>query len=122
MLKKPKKKSLKSLQNKADHLLQELGRKLNQNCEVCGREMSCLHHFWPKSMAAILRYNLKNCVALCAGCHIQHHSGNPSIHATVLEQRGEEWLQELVVIKRQYFKPSRSYYEDIIRKLKLLLE
>lgn len=121
MLKKPKPKKLSYYQNKADKLLQELGRKTQQYCEVCGKPMSCLHHFFPKSMASVLRYNLKNCVALCAGCHLRHHSGDPNIHAKIIRLRGDDWLDELILEKRVYFKPSIGYYKDIIEKLKLML-
>lgn len=122
MLNKPKPKKLSYYQNKADKLLQELGRKTQQYCEVCGKPMSCLHHYFPKSMAGVLRYNLKNCIALCAGCHLRHHSGDPRIHSVIKSNRGEDWEQELLLEKRAYFKPSIGYYKDIIEKFNLILK
>lgn len=109
------------LKRKADRLLQELVRSLYQYCEVCGKEMNCGHHYFPKSMADILRYDLENIIPLCNGCHVQHHAGNPDIHSKVLELRGKEWEDNLRIkkerAKKEGFKANISWIQDKINNL-----
>ena len=118
---KPKKKKPVSYYSKqADRLLQELGRKKFQYCEVCGREMSCLHHYYPKSSAGNLRYNWLNLIPICQGCHFRHHNGYPEIHNKVNDFRGEDWLKELQEA-RKIPNPecnTKRYYEAKIEELK----
>lgn len=121
MKKKLVAKKVSYYRNKADRMLQELGRVLHSQCEVCGKPMSCLHHFWPKSMSSGLRYSLKNCIPLCAGCHLRHHSGDPTIHAAVIEYRGQEWYDELLKEKQKITKTNKQYYENVIKYLNELI-
>lgn len=121
VIKKPNKiVKLSTLRNKADKMLQELGRSLYSSCEICGGQYSCLHHFWPKSTATTLRYNLKNCIAICQGCHFRHHNGDPTIHATVIEKRGWDWYNDLFKQKHALTKVSKAYYEGVINSLKII--
>lgn len=113
-----KAKSKSYYRHKADRLIQELGRNVNDKCEVCGKPMSCLHHYFPKSMAGGLRYDWENLIPLCVGCHFSHHNGNPVIHATILANRGQEWHDKLLIKKRQYVQSdSIGYYKNIITNL-----
>lgn len=96
MITKPKKDKPESYyRNKADKLLQELGRKTFDRCEICGGEYSCLHHYFPKSMSTVLRYDMENCIPICVGCHFKHHNGNPLPHAIITRIRGDNWVKEL---------------------------
>lgn len=114
-------KKKQQLRNKCDKKLQEIGRLLYQKCEVCGKPMSCLHHYHPKSTCSALRYNIKNCIPLCAGCHFSHHNGNPEIHNTINKIRGEEWIEELRTIKRNDFvKDTIERYETVLKNLELI--
>jgi 5-methylcytosine-specific restriction endonuclease McrA len=109
------------LRKKADKVLQEIGRAIYNKCLVCGKPNNTLHHFYPKSTCASLRYNIKNCIPLCNGCHFSHHNGNPEIHNRINEIKGKEWLEELRAIKKNVeVKDSISYYENIIRNLILI--
>lgn len=118
---KPKKKSISTLRNKADRLLQETGRRMYTKCLVCGNPMSCLHHYHPKSTCSALRYHWDNLIPLCVGCHFSHHNGNPDIHNAVNRIKGEEWQTYLSTIKRNTFvRTNREYYEKIIKSLMLL--
>jgi len=121
MLKKIKKKKISTLRNKADKLSQELFVKLNPICEGCGQPTSCGHHFWPKSMSSSLRYNFKNWVAVCQGCHFRHHNGCPELHQIVLANRGQDWYDDLLEEKNKYVKVDRFMYERVIRSLELSL-
>jgi len=107
----------RSLQKKADRLLQEEGRRRYEYCLVCGKPMSCLHHYYPKSMASALRYDWDNLIPICVGDHFRHHNGDPRIHNKVNEVKGEEWLNRLKSKKEEIVKTSIPYYEKVIEDL-----
>lgn len=109
--------------HKADKALQELWRLNHKECEVCGREMSCAHHYFPKSSAGNLRYNFLNLISICQGCHFSHHNGNPEIHNTVNKQRGEEWLNQLRKEKMKLIVGCNTtrYYKEKEAELKELI-
>lgn len=109
---------LKRLQNQADKLLQEKGRKKYKLCEICSSPMSCMHHFFPKSISSALRYDWDNLVPICVSHHFSHHNGDPRIHAYIIKKRGEKWYKELLRDKEKIIKVSQSYYKMIINKLK----
>ena len=90
----------KTAKNKADKLYQQIGSNMYKYCAVCNKPMSCLHHYYPKSTSAGLRYEIKNGVPLCVGCHLRHHSANdPDIQSGMIlfmkEQWGDNWDIEL---------------------------
>lgn len=102
------------LQAECDKLLQETGRKLYPKCEVCGKPMSCLHHYYPKSVSARLRYDWDNLIPICNGCHMRHHqAGDPNIHNTVNKKRGNAWLTTLQKKKNEYIKVNKEYYQYV---------
>lgn len=102
--------------NKADKAIQNEGRKRYKKCEACGKPMSCLHHYYPKSMASVLRYDWDNLIPICQGCHFRHHNGDPSIHNKINEKRGQQWLNRLKKKKQQIIKVNIAYYKEIIEK------
>jgi len=106
------------LRDKSDRAMQEYIRANNNGCFVCGQPISCGHHYFPKSTASSLRYDLDNIIPLCQGCHFRHHNGDPRIHATVLEIKGIDWHKELLRKKNILVKPGIKYYEEIINKFK----
>ena len=118
-----KKPSLKTLQTKADKLLQQLGRKTHTKCLTCGNPMYACHHYYPKKFCASLRYDWKNLAPICIGCHTSHHRAyNPEIHRVIGIKWGEERLEELWHKKRKPFPtPTRKYYEDIINRLEKVI-
>jgi 5-methylcytosine-specific restriction endonuclease McrA len=106
---------------KCDRIIQEIGRLTYKKCLVCGKPMSCLHHYYPKSTSGNLRYNMKNLIPLCQGCHFRLHNGDPRIQNTINEVKGKEWLDELNALKRQFIKcDTIRYYKDMLDKLKIL--
>ena len=122
MIKKPKTKrkfTSKYWRNKADKKLQEIGREMYDSCLVCGKEYSCLHHFYPKSQTIFLRYNIKNMIPICQGCHFSHHNGNPEIHARVIEIKGDDWYNELKALRNtnRYVSGGYKYFENMYNKL-----
>ena len=119
-LKKPKLKSIKYLRNKADRLLQELGRKVYTNCEICGKPMDCMHHFYGKGSSSPLRYCWENLIPICTSCHVKIElRKSHELTARIVLGRGEDWLNELSRKQHVYLKTDRFYYEGIIKKLSL---
>ena len=116
---KPKTKSY--YRNKCDRLLQNIVRLTYDKCLVCGRQISCGHHYFPKSTAGNLRYNLKNIIPICQSCHFRLHNGDPRIQNAINEIKGEEWLCELYALKKQYSKCNTiGYYKNMVKTLELL--
>jgi len=101
---------------KADRLMQEHYREIHSQCEACGKPYNCMHHYYPKSTSAKLRYDSDNLIALCVSCHFRHHNGDPSIHNRVNEVRGKEWLNRLTYKKEGYLKTNIGYYKLIIEQ------
>jgi 5-methylcytosine-specific restriction endonuclease McrA len=118
MIARPKKVKLSTLRNKCDRKLQEVGRGIYNKCMVCGGEYSCLHHVFPKGRSSTLRYCWDNCIPLCAGCHLSHHTGDPRIHNEAVKIKGQEWFDRLEWRhNNELVKPSQSYYREILDKL-----
>lgn len=117
-----KRNKTKTLRNKSDKLFQQVGRQLYNSCLVCGKPISCLHHYFPKSTCSALRYDIQNGIPICAGCHLQHHSGNPAIHNMINRIKGKKWLEELEAKKRNLFvKTNIAYYENVIKNFKKII-
>ena len=116
---KPKKKlKLSTLRNKCDRKMQETGRRVYSSCLVCGQPNNLLHHFWTKSRSSALRYDWENLIPLCQKCHFFHHNGDPSIHIERVKIKGMDWWEALEWKKNnKIVKPSKGYYEDVLKNL-----
>lgn len=121
-VKKPIKKKDSYYKNKLDKLIQEKGRLTYKSCLVCGGEMSCLHHYFPKSTSSNLRYNFLNLIPICVGCHLRHHKkGDPRIQNIINKRKGEKWLKELNKEKDKITKIDfKKLYEEF--KINLLIK
>jgi len=112
------KSKLTKLRNKCDKALQLEGKRRFKYCEVCGRVMDCLHHFYPKESCKRLRYDWDNLIPICVGCHFAHHKRfDPSIHATVIKQRGMEWYEFLTKKKGEIIKVNIGYYKKVLEDM-----
>lgn len=108
---------IKRLRNKADRLLQQIVKAARPRCEHCGKPTQAAHHFYTKASSAELRYDLQNMIALCNGCHLQHHKGSPDIHVKIMMDRGPEWYDDLFSRKSTVRKRNREYYIAVITQL-----
>ena len=106
------------LKNKADRIMQEIGRETYTKCFVCDAPYSCLHHFIPKSRSAYLRYDWENLIPICNKCHCNHHKGDPMVHAIIQEKKGNGWIDELKLKQRKKIKDTVAYWENKITILK----
>ena len=91
-------------------------------CEVCEKEpVETGHHFFPKSAYGHLRYELTNGIAIGRTCHFRHHHvGDPTIHQTIIEKRGEKWYSALKAKALQRPKASFQtvrWYKQVIKQL-----
>jgi hypothetical protein len=129
-IKKPKRKKKsekQKLRDDCDKLYQELGRKMYKNC-FCGKPYSCLHHHVPKSRSSALRYEIKNGVPICAGCHNLHHSASDTDiefkYKLFMEDKwGKDWEIEL---RQQRFasdiKTNIAWYKANIEMLEEMIK
>ncbi len=111
-------KKLSSLRNKADKLYQEVGMRNNPNCLLCGKPANCLHHFIAKSVSSALRYELKNGIPLCVGCHLRlHNSGDPEYELKIQRIKGKKWYNDLQRLRTIPVNTNKKYYKEIIDSL-----
>jgi hypothetical protein len=117
-LRRKGKSNVSQLRNKCDKLLQEEGKRRYRKCEVCDNPISCLHHFFPKSTSSRLRYDWGNLIPICNGCHMRHHqAGDPSIHAKIILNRGQNWYDQLDRTRHEIIRVNKGYYEEILEEL-----
>ena len=109
-------KKISTLRNKSDKLMQEYYRKQSLFCEGCGKPAVCMHHFFTKSTSSALRYYEPNLIAVCAGCHLAHHNGDPRLHAAVMQKRQLGWYSSLLIEKQRIIRINKGYYQKIIEK------
>ena len=87
-------------------------------CEVCGKGMKEVHHFFPKGRFSILKYDVNNGIILCQECHFNHHFvGIPIIHATIIKKRGNKWYQSLLKKSQEKHTYNNLWIEGEIKKL-----
>ena len=110
---------IKKLRKEADKAWGEVILRLHPLCEYenCGDKSKDPHHFVPKSISNVLRYDISNGIGLCRSHHFRHHNGNPFIHQQIIEQRGMEWFKYLKEQKNKNIKISLRWYEEYLKKL-----
>lgn len=114
---KPK---LSTLRNKADRKFQEFGMRNDPPCLLCGKPANCIHHFVPKSISSALRYEPKNGIQLCVGCHLRlHSSGDPEYEQKIIRIKGGSWYDDLQEIRKTLISTNRKFYEEAIIMLTL---
>lgn len=105
------------LEIKADKLFQKWFISRNPKCLICGLPANCGHHYIPKSQSNFLRYQERNMIPICAGCHTRHHlSGDPHIMATILKIKGQDWHDELHQVRHIPQKMLVEYLKGVIKE------
>lgn len=93
------------LRRELDKKVQEIGKARFPRCLVCGQPTSEMHHYIPKSQSLYLRWDFRNLIPLCRGCHWAHHKkGDPRIAQVILQKKGNDWADELEIDRRKTFK------------------
>ena len=93
----PKPKRISRLKKKADTTVQNYFRSLTLDCAAgCGNIATVMHHHVPKSRSSFLRYDGKNLVPLCQGCHYLHHQKgtDPNVSFKYRKTLDEDYLME----------------------------
>lgn len=119
-LKRKKKKSLSSFQNKCWKVFSEYIRLRDADENGIGSCISCgikkhwkelqAGHYVAKSLSLALRFHVKNVHPQCVACNLWRH-GNPTSYALALKRRyGDDILEELDDIRRT--NEGMRYYES----------
>lgn len=113
------------IQEDADEILQKLVVKKYPKCECCGQPVSCGHHFIEKSKSNILRYDLKNIIPVCHGCHTKFHNKfgfsylSYQIIADTIKRRGKKWHDYIEQTRHRTIKNDHIYIKaqyDALKK------
>ena len=118
-LKRRSKSPLRKAIESADKALQDWYRKNypNEKCESCGKRFELMHHFYEKSQSARLRFEHKNLIFLCHGCHFRHHNtGDQDIMSKVILKRGTKWLNNLRKLKLETAQINKQVAEQMTIK------
>lgn len=106
------------IQKECDRLMQELGKLKFPKSLISLQPTQVMHHYIPKSVSSILRYDWDNLIPLTNSEHCRlHQSPDPSTNTTILSIKGMQWFNELGIKRRQYNKVNKAYYEGV--KLRL---
>lgn len=111
------------MKSKRSRLIKKADRLILQfytqgSCLVCGKPAQTCHHYIPKSQSNATRYYPKNLVPICNACHFAHHTkGDPHIQNTIEKIRGQKWVDELNLKRREICKLSVKELEEIINNL-----
>lgn len=77
-----------------------------------------MHHFFPKSVSARLRYDWDNLIPLTNAEHMRlHQSGDPDYEQRIIEIKGQKWYELLRERRKETVKINVEYYRQI--KLRL---
>ena len=112
-----KKRSWKYYRNKADKLLQEYIKTKYKYCLVCGKPVSCGHHYFPKSNSNALRYYLPNKIPICRDCHCLVHAQPHLINPKIDFKLSSDWYDGLLEVKRTGVKANLDWYKTKCEEL-----
>lgn len=103
-----------------DKLLTPIIKDMYPNCLLCGGKTQVAHHHFHKSKSMCLRYNLKNLIPLCNGCHLKLGFDESRWGCKILVIKGIKWFKDLEAyhIKHKDDKPN---FEEIYKKLSKLI-
>lgn len=119
-LKKKGKSNRQKLTAQLDELVSKIVRK-RMCCQRCGsREMLQAHHIIPRSRSLLLRWDLRNLLCLCKGCHYWYHNVSTTYDTQELRERCLTRDEDKFLCDFQHtsVKFSVSELEDRLEKLK----
>lgn len=102
-------KKIKSLKTKCDRLWSEAVRTRDGECILCGRKDTLQAHHWIHSRAQgnLHRWNVKNGVTLCYGCHL--HKVHIYASASILDELKKAALDRGIVTPEELEAISNSH-------------
>lgn len=110
---------LKKLRKEADAKYQEVCMMKEGLCEVCKtRTAYCCHHLVAKSLSNRLRYEIKNGIRVCRGCHnLIHSTADPAIFRKIEKAVGKKRMNWLEKTRREPVKINQQFYLEALNKL-----
>ena len=89
-------------------------RRRDGRCVTCGaRQTLECSHFYPRRYLTI-RFDLRNCNAMCAGCNRRHNTDPSPYLAYMLERYGPEAVAELDRLKTSLRKVSDEELQEML--------
>lgn len=117
-IKKVSKTDIRRLQLDCDALYQKVGKKMFPKSIVSGKPTEVIHHFYTKQSSNRLRYDFDNAIPLTNAEHFAHHiKSDPTIHATVINKKGQNWYEMLTRKKQESIKVNEAYYKYVLEML-----
>lgn len=116
--KKVKTLSLTQWRKKCDAEMQKLGQMIYPKSLLSGQQTQVMHHFFPKSVSARLRYEWSNLIPLTNGEHMRlHQSGDPTYEQRIIQIKGQDWFDRLQKMRQEGVKVNVSYYQNVFEIL-----
>lgn len=122
---------LPKLRDKLDALWSKRVRERDNRCILCGghinniKELQAHHWILTKNQSSKYRWDIRNGVSLCYGCHIHQVHAHPSVE--LINRLKElcilnnivtpEDIEEITNDRHEIFKPNRIYIEDKMKEL-----
>lgn len=127
-----KKSNKQRLTKKADSLWSLCVRKRDGECILCHSKNALQAHHWilTRNQSAKYRFDLRNGVTLCYGCHIHGVHSNPSVYlldrlktlCIANKIASQEDINEIIANKNELCKRGVGELEDIVVDLEAYLE
>ena len=110
---------LQKTRKKADTEFQKKCMGKGGLCELCKiKPAYCCHHIIAKSLSNRLRYELKNGLKVCVGCHNKIHSlADPAIFKKIIDIIGKKRYNWLEKIRREKVRTNLKWYKENLDKL-----
>ena len=109
-------KNKKITQKMCDDLLTPIVKGLFPQCLLCGKPTQVAHHHFKKERSLTLRYNFKNLIPLCNGCHFQMKFDEGILSCRIMLIKGRSWFVKLNEANRVKIKPNyETIYKNLIR-------
>ena len=106
------------IQEECDHLFQEVGKLKYPKSLISNNPTNVIHHYVPKSVSSMLRYDWDNAIPLTVGEHFTiHRPQDPDINNRILAVKGLKWAVDLRQRGRQYHKVNMEMYRQVKERL-----
>lgn len=115
---------LQKLRKEVDTKYQEVCMGDGGLCQVCEiKPAYCCHHYIEKSLSNRLRYELKNGIKVCLGCHNRiHATSDPALFRKLDEIIGKKTINWLEKVRREPIKVNIDFYEENLKRLQKLCQ
>jgi hypothetical protein len=104
-----------------DRLVSLIVRRRDRRCVTCGepRGLQCSHFHSRRHLA--MRFDLRNCHAMCAGCNRRHNSDRGPYLDFMLERYGPAVVEELNGLRSSLCKVTDEELLQTLERLKSMI-